>query len=1205
MVKTSDLGLPIGLDLVIEPPWGGTQKRTSGQDAFIVLEFDGENKVKQVYLVNQDKNGLPINYELASKQEIRGTTTEKPIEELGESLPSLGVEPRGERVLGLVNDLQSKDPIVSSNARRSLITLGEVGVPALIDALENPEFKDKEEVVLTLRGIGQKAERAVPDLVKLLDNPSLRSEAESILQSIVGPVTVSALAEVIKDPKKDLEVKNSAIKILGNLGVGVSFLFEGVPQELDLIIPDLIKLLDNPSLKSETEKTLKVIKRDSTVSALAEVIKDPKKDLELKRSAMKILLSFGSEAKTSVPTLIEVVETSDDEELRGAAIRALGNVVGGIERLSASQEDKVLAKGILDALIKALDERNYLLRISVVEALGKMQGAEDVSIALNEVSLRDPHSLVRSSAVRAQTNLKWPSFEEIMSARARSKVLSPAERINLAREVLEEISGKVRTDELLSDKKILEGIEDIHQIGTREGRGIGTYTPLDKLRKARGLRRLGFKFKEIRGLMQKGVFGEEALVIGEVSAELPFEELEESAPIGLLRKWPGIFVNFVRGRFGREETKLFEIRQSERYQKQLEQTYSAVVLDIDGTITDPETGRVPLEILEKVYDLLRRGYPVILITGRASGGRGGANGVFEQIRIIHRAKGGERSHEGEKELEFIQRNFLVFVENGAEGFSVDKKAYSYKIDKPEGLELLESSLIGLVGEVAKVNKKKFSLQLNFESPEQLETSLVRVRELISNLGLSFNVVRSGDRILDILPFGVDKGIALSKGLEYLGINSDKVLKVGDNGQRGGNDYPLLSSFGGFSVGKYDEESVLPVVDERGRKLEGPEAVLWLLNNLKLDFGGPVTRGRIKEIFSDELKTNTDLEGLLQKGELEEKIFGNDPRIDGMFGETSHKRILEEIYPVITDSLRGKSIEDLFDTFVGLGASTEGLENILEQYEGKEWPIKTDPKKDGRKLEEDVRGLANDLERVMTKYGSKTVISYEKDMDVISTGLEETFSRKEGLNVKRAILSRRSFGEEGEYTPLYSSMLQIMENAKQDAEVLAARGDERVEIFRKKVIKDIQELHKTNPEFREQMDRIYAEHIEPIVGKGENVVFADVGQRGVMQFFSAAMYELNNKGKTAVVYLVHLRKPTESYSFQEFIFAYTESLDITTSQKDKLFGRHNRDSIYRLLVDVPGGNRAVRTILHDQDLLKLFEALIRLKHGQLAATPPPT
>lgn len=61
MILMSELGYPIDQAVVIETPWGDTQTKPAGQDAY--LTYDAGNK--KYYMVNATAKGLPAAYSYA------------------------------------------------------------------------------------------------------------------------------------------------------------------------------------------------------------------------------------------------------------------------------------------------------------------------------------------------------------------------------------------------------------------------------------------------------------------------------------------------------------------------------------------------------------------------------------------------------------------------------------------------------------------------------------------------------------------------------------------------------------------------------------------------------------------------------------------------------------------------------------------------------------------------------------------------------------------------------------------------------------------------------------------------------------------------------------------------------------------------------------------------------------------------------------
>jgi hypothetical protein len=59
--KMSDLNYAIAERVDIESPWGATQTKPAGVDAFLVAD-EQENGEKTYYMVQMDSDGAPIGY---------------------------------------------------------------------------------------------------------------------------------------------------------------------------------------------------------------------------------------------------------------------------------------------------------------------------------------------------------------------------------------------------------------------------------------------------------------------------------------------------------------------------------------------------------------------------------------------------------------------------------------------------------------------------------------------------------------------------------------------------------------------------------------------------------------------------------------------------------------------------------------------------------------------------------------------------------------------------------------------------------------------------------------------------------------------------------------------------------------------------------------------------------------------------------------
>jgi len=62
MLRFSELGFDVAKQATIEAPWGGTQVKPAGTDAYLAFN------AKECYIVNSDEGGLPINYKLVVEE---------------------------------------------------------------------------------------------------------------------------------------------------------------------------------------------------------------------------------------------------------------------------------------------------------------------------------------------------------------------------------------------------------------------------------------------------------------------------------------------------------------------------------------------------------------------------------------------------------------------------------------------------------------------------------------------------------------------------------------------------------------------------------------------------------------------------------------------------------------------------------------------------------------------------------------------------------------------------------------------------------------------------------------------------------------------------------------------------------------------------------------------------------------------------------
>jgi len=124
------------------------------------------------------------------------------------------------RTANLIDDLRSPDAAAVDRAVRQLVEMGEPAVPALIEALKDPEARVRNAAASALWGLGPKARSAVPTLAAALadSDDGVRLGAVMALES-VGPdaaAAVPALSRAVRD--RDGNVRLWAAKALAKIG---------------------------------------------------------------------------------------------------------------------------------------------------------------------------------------------------------------------------------------------------------------------------------------------------------------------------------------------------------------------------------------------------------------------------------------------------------------------------------------------------------------------------------------------------------------------------------------------------------------------------------------------------------------------------------------------------------------------------------------------------------------------------------------------------------------------------------------------------------------------------------------------------------------------------------------------------------------------------------------------------------------------------
>ena len=284
------------------------------------------------------------------------------------------------------------------------------------------------------------------------------------------------------------------------------------------------------------------------------------------------------------------------------------------------------------------------------------------------------------------------------------------------------------------------------------------------------------------------------------------------------------------------------------YHDALEQKYNAVCFDIDGTLTEENSTKLDNRILPLLANLLNRHIPVVFITGR---GRTGLYRLKEEIINSLR-----------KDYKISNSDLLklyALTNDGARLFltSVDSKdifncsEYIASTTDLQKLKELDKKLLKKLEEAnllkcCKVTysddiKLDFIINIRVATFTNDEFINKRVLEIINeliasseseNINLTMGIY-NGNKIFQIGTTIKSNAIRIVERI--IGIPQDSMLRIGDCGDKMGNDYSMLNCSQGFSVDRTSGEidKCFPIIDDNNKILKGVDATLFLLSKAKL------------------------------------------------------------------------------------------------------------------------------------------------------------------------------------------------------------------------------------------------------------------------------------------------------------------------------------------------------------------------------------
>lgn len=294
------------------------------------------------------------------------------------------------------------------------------------------------------------------------------------------------------------------------------------------------------------------------------------------------------------------------------------------------------------------------------------------------------------------------------------------------------------------------------------------------------------------------------------------------------------------------------------YKSAMTSIYHAVCLDIDDTLTYKNADEKK-RIIEALARITKRNVIVCFITGR------GKTNAFEFLKDLKKSviSYDDSIHESQfcRWYCITNNGYMLFCHdflNGT-GFmnrSVNLVAPDIRTKYMELKPILQKEVASLLADRFNIleddiirnsnasigeNSLRFPFASDFDEIID-ETLIEELRKIVSiktscRFGVNRGIYHKNGKIVIEISM-TTKGMSIQKFEEYLGIPKNKMVRIGDQGDYSGNDYEMLNSQCGFSVGKFSSVDGMcwPVIHYDGfcsDVITGVDATAELLNTLKI------------------------------------------------------------------------------------------------------------------------------------------------------------------------------------------------------------------------------------------------------------------------------------------------------------------------------------------------------------------------------------
>lgn len=283
----------------------------------------------------------------------------------------------------------------------------------------------------------------------------------------------------------------------------------------------------------------------------------------------------------------------------------------------------------------------------------------------------------------------------------------------------------------------------------------------------------------------------------------------------------------------------------QNYSKSLEQKYNAVCFDIDGTLTKKNSKEIDERVIKMIADLLKQKIPIVFITGRGSTG---LNHLLNDIQFKLLNLYNVNNNELKRIYALANDGARLFYTSNDKIFN--ECIYTITDDKLYELKKFDEEIIKMknkkIDDICKIAYSKDAvnnkiLNVRFVLQDDKDDNVKIVMDFIKNVINDYNlnglsITRGKYKESSVIQVGTtSKDIAIETAERLVGVPKNSMMRIGDCGDKIGNDYAMLNCEQGYSVDKIcnSVDGCFPIFDDDNKILKGVDATLFLVKKAKL------------------------------------------------------------------------------------------------------------------------------------------------------------------------------------------------------------------------------------------------------------------------------------------------------------------------------------------------------------------------------------